>query len=495
MILTNKNSVDLSFDVDGNSDEKKVRKFKRTIKRKDGNILLADLTIIEIESIMEQMLFCVHIKNITEQKQHAAELLQAQRLTKSILDASFDALFHVNESGIIQMVNEAAFKIFGWTKDELLGSNISIIMGKEHAEKHDGYVSRYLKTGEKRVMDTIRENVARRKDGSAVVIELGLTEVSTEKGEERVFCGFVKDITKRKEGELKFMRQQRLVMGIINASFDALFNINEKGIIQMANEAAVRDFGWTKEEFIGSNISMITGEEHASKHDEYIARYLQTGEKRVMGKVRELPARRKDGSKFLIELGLTEVVTEMNEERSFCGFVKNITQRKKYEKELLRREQLNLSILEAAFDALFTIDQSGIIQTVNETAVNQFGWSRDEFIGQNINMIMPSEHAEKHDHYIATYLKTGIKRVAGTKREVIARRKDGSEFPVELGLTEVNVQGEDRLFCGFLRDLTQEKKLLQTEIEKKSAEALLLNILPENIALRLKGIFFRIIFI
>ena len=97
-----------------------------------------------------------------------------------------------------------------------------------------------------------------------------------------------------------------------------MLEINEKGTILLANSAATKIFGWTHEELIGSNVNLIVGGEHAKEHSKYLAWYLTTGEKRVMGKSRELPARKKDGTEFPIELGLTEVVLK-DGHRVFCG--------------------------------------------------------------------------------------------------------------------------------------------------------------------------------
>ena len=112
-----------------------------------------------------------------------------------------------------------------------------------------------------------------------------------------------------------------------NAEFDSLFVINEEGIIEMVNEAATTEFGWTQEEFIGQNISMICGGGHSPKHDQYLKAYLASGIKKVMGKYdRILHARRKDGTEFEISLGITETpggITGSNLPRRFCGFVKH----------------------------------------------------------------------------------------------------------------------------------------------------------------------------
>lgn len=230
------------------------------------------------------------------------------------------------------------------------------------------------------MMGKKRELPARRKDGSEFWIELGLTEVRTEEGEERLFTGFLRDLSAIK-------RKQRLTAGILESSFDPIFAINSKGIITMTNDAATKQFGWTKEQFLNQDIAMIVGGGHAVNHSEYIKRYLRTGEKRVMGIRRELSARRADGSEFPIELGLTELKCSDlpgEEEREFVGFVRDISLQKKQEAELKQKQAFTEGLIEASLDAMFAIDQEGRIRMVNEAAVKQFQWSRTEFLGQNI---------------------------------------------------------------------------------------------------------------
>ena len=122
---------------------------------------------------------------------------------------------------------------------------------------------------------------------------------------------------------------------IVESSDDAMFCIDEKGEILLTNDAAVKQFGHSKKEFIGSNISMICNAKDAPQHGEYLDRYVETGEKRVMGKKRELLAMRKDGSTFYIELGLTEVNLGGGK-FIFCGFVKDITALRSHRRSLER---------------------------------------------------------------------------------------------------------------------------------------------------------------
>ena len=101
-------------------------------------------------------------------------------------------------------------------------------------------------------------------------------------------------------------------------------------------------------------------------------------------------------------------------------------------------------------------------------------------------MICPPEHKDRHDSYLLRYLETGKSRLLGKKRELTAAKKDGTIFPILLGVTEVEYTGKAKMFAAFIEDLTTQKKLLEVEVESAKAEALLLNMLPQDVALRLK---------
>lgn len=127
-------------------------------------------------------------------------------------------------------------------------------------------------------------------------------------------------------------------------------------------------------------------------------------------------------------------------------------------KEALQTSEARMqAIVDTAVDAIITIDERGIVQSFNPAAENMFGYSPHEVLGQNVSMLMPSPHQEKHDSYIAHYLQTGEGRVIGIGREADALRKDGTTFPIELAVSEVQT-GEGRLFTGILRDITERRE-------------------------------------
>lgn len=136
--------------------------------------------------------------------------------------------------------------------------------------------------------------------------------------------------------------------------------------------------------------------------------------------------------------------------------------------ELHGREAHLASILETVPEAMIVIDKGGIIQSFSRAAERAFGYAATEVIGKNVSMLMPSPYQEQHDGYLERYLTTGDRRIIGIGRIVVAMRKDGSTFPIELAVGEVNSE-EGRFFTGFIRDLTdrQEREARMQEIQSE----------------------------
>jgi len=135
-------------------------------------------------------------------------------------------------------------------------------------------------------------------------------------------------------------------------------------------------------------------------------------------------------------------------------------------RELREREERLRAVKDSVADAIILVDKDGLIQSVNPACERIFGYPADELIGHNVNMLMPSPYREEHDSYIARYLKTGKTTIIGQRRELTGCRKDGSNFPLELTVTEVD---HLRLFTGVVRDLS-EKRALEREVADVSAQ-------------------------
>ncbi len=137
--------------------------------------------------------------------------------------------------------------------------------------------------------------------------------------------------------------------------------------------------------------------------------------------------------------------------------VQDITERKFAEEALRDSEARNRAVLEAALDAIITIDERGRIEAVNPATERLFGYKASEMVGANVKMLMPSPYHEVHDTYLANYIRTGQRKIIGIGREVTGRRKDGALFPMDLSIAEVHV-GQRRLFTGLVHDVTDRKE-------------------------------------
>jgi len=138
--------------------------------------------------------------------------------------------------------------------------------------------------------------------------------------------------------------------------------------------------------------------------------------------------------------------------------IRDITSRKQTEMALQDKEIRLRSVVNNAVDGIITIDDHGIIESFNPAAEQIFGYTAPEVIGQSIKELMPEPDRSLHDQYLKNYLQTGQGNIMGNGREVTAVRKDGTTFPLDLGLSEFYIE-EKRLFMGIVRDITERKQL------------------------------------
>ncbi|MDA1258044.1 MAG: PAS domain S-box protein [Chloroflexi bacterium] len=115
------------------------------------------------------------------------------------------------------------------------------------------------------------------------------------------------------------------------------------------------------------------------------------------------------------------------------------------------------AVLQTMVDAVITIDESGVVLSGNPAVERIFGYRPDQVIGKNISMLMPTDHSSEHDSYVQRYLETGRASIIGVGREVVGLRADGTEFPIDLAVSETRV-GSGRLFTGIARDISERKR-------------------------------------
>ncbi len=230
--------------------------------------------------------------------------------------------------------------------------------------------------------------------------------------------------------------------------------------ILFVNEALTRITGYSANELIGQSPRILQGELTDRGVLDHVRRELSAGRSCRA----EIVNYRKDGTPYDVEMFITPIFNADGRRTNFVSIHRDVTRRNRTQKAHIESEERMRAILSTAVDTIITIDRQGIIDSANPTSERMFGYTQDELIGQNVKILMPSPYREEHDGYLERYLETGEAKIIGIGREVVARRKDGSTFPVDLAVSEIAHLG---LFTGIIRDITDRvetrNKLLQSE--------------------------------
>ncbi len=236
------------------------------------------------------------------------------------------------------------------------------------------------------------------------------------------------------------------------------------GRIVYANRALRRLFGIAGDrDILGTAVADFVHPESRDDARRRNRRLLETGEPQPILEGRWV---RPDGE--LVDLEAAAVLVPWEGDAAIQIALRDVTEGNRFAAEARAREAHLASILATVPDAMIVIDRAGLIQSFSATAERLFGYAAAEVKGRNVAMLMPSPHREQHDGYIARYLATGERRVVGIGRVAVAQRRDGTIFPIELAIGEVEAGGQ-MLFTGFIRDLTEpqerERRLHEVQSE------------------------------
>jgi len=268
----------------------------------------------------------------------------------------------------------------------------------------------------------------------------------------------------RKKAEEEIRRSTNWLERLIETTQDAVVSINRQARIVLFNPGAERIFGYSKAEIQGQKVNVLMAEPYSAEHDSYIERYERTGEARAIGRIRTVEARRKNGESFPIELSITKVATVEGEEVQYAAFIRDIS-------EVKRGQAWLQSLVETTQDAVLSIDRQGRVVLFNPAAERIFGYTRNEIVGQKVNLLMAEPYATEHDGYIEHYERTGEARAIGRIRTVTARRKNGELFPIELSVTKIS-EDQDVQYAAFIRDISEKARLQAQLVENERLVAI-----------------------
>jgi PAS domain S-box-containing protein len=297
-------------------------------------------------------------------------------------------------------------------------------------------------------------------------------------GSDLIVCHI--DITKQKLAEEALRDSEQKLRAVFEATDDAIIAIDENGLMQSVNTAAVGLFGYEARELVGRNVSMLMPEPYRSEHGQYVHNYLTTGKAKIIGIGREAEAVHRDGTIFPIELAVSEAARERP--RLYVGVVRDITERKRAEKRQLElMEELKQSEMEAhqrhvLFRSIFNGTPEGMILTdiqrrivmVNPALARMFGYEADELIGSSTSKLYA--RSEDWEEIGQAGSSSDDQPAALRPRIIRCRRKNGEVFPGEIiKVPYRDSSGPPFESLGIIRDVTWE---LRREEELREAQRL-----------------------
>jgi two-component system cell cycle sensor histidine kinase/response regulator CckA len=395
-------------------------------QRKDASIFPIDLALNEFAFGEDHYVIGV-CRDATARRDKEERL-------RAILDNASDAIITVDQDGLVLSFNRAAEGLYGYTEAEMTGQEVFILAHEEERATFADLMRRMCRGEQAKMLGM--EGKGQRKDGTTFPLELSLNVFAF--GDQHYVIGLYRDTTERKDKEAR-------LRSILDNASDAIITVDERGLVQSFNRAAEGLYGYTEAEITGQEVFMLAHEDERATFADLMQRMCR-GEQAKMHGI-EGKGQRKDGTTFPLELSLN--VFAFGDEHYVIGLYRDTTERKDKEARLR-------AILDNASDAIFTVDEDGLVQSFNRAAESNFGYLEAEMIGQPIYLLAAEGEREFFRDMVERMCRGEQAQALGL--EANGLRKNGSTFPLDISLSEFSLE-DRRYVIGISHDATQRKKL------------------------------------
>jgi PAS domain S-box-containing protein len=367
---------------------------------------------------------------------------QRESLFSAAVESSNDAIIMKSLDGTITGWNAAAERMFGYAASEVIGRSIDIITPADRLpELHD--ILRRVGRGEK---IEHHETVQLHRDGRQVDVSVGISAIRTPSGAIIGASNTARDITEAKRTQRKLNQEIEERRRIFDTSQDLILITDPKGVLVQASPSALAILGYLPNEMTGRRADLFIHNDDVDDAREQL-RAARIGKAAHSFDSRLI---HKDGR--MVTLSWVGTWSEPVKRYFFIG--RDMTESRRAQATLRESEQLAHGIIDTALDAFVQIDADGQILDWNTQAEKIFGWPRTQALAQNfIELALVDADREKLRSGLRSVLTARTDHTLGRRHEILARRRDGSEFTAELSITALKRRG-GFVFNGFFRDLT-----------------------------------------
>jgi two-component system cell cycle sensor histidine kinase/response regulator CckA len=413
-------------------------------------------------------------------KEHLAAakdtIRSSEEQVRLLLDSTAEGIYGLGFDGKFTFCNASSVTLLGYTRpEEVLGKHAHTLIhhtlpdGRPYPEEECG-IYRTLREDKGNHSD---EDVFWRADGTSFPVEFWSYPVRRGGKLAGAVVTF-HDITERKRSEIALRESEMRQRAVFEAAPDALITMDHEGNVIEFNPAAVRILGFSREEVLGKPLAdLIVPPELRDRHRRGLARYLATGEGTILGRRLELPALRKDGEVISAELTITRGNVEGPP--IFTGFLRDITELKRAEKEIRRSEERFRRLFDSNTIGIAIADISGGILETNDAYLDMLGYTREEHLAGKFRWddLTPPEHRGRDQVAVEQLQLTGVARP--WEKELI--RKDGSRVPVLIGVAML--QASEGSCIAYIVDLSQQRQSSEALRRSEERYRLLFHINPQ----------------
>lgn len=389
-------------------------------------------------------------------------------LFENLFDEIPAAILITNSSGLILRVNEELERSFGYTRGELLGKPVELLIPEhfrpaqpERRPKHEDQPGQPGASG--------LELVARRKDGSQFPVEIMLGTIDAPDGS-FLLCA-IRNISDRKLAQAALDEsEQRLRLFVENVRDYAIFQLDPDGRIRTWNAAAERMKGYSSDEIVGRHISCFYSPEDIASHKPELGLKVASESGRSEDEGWRV---RRDGSRFWARVTITALRDHSGNLLGFAKVTRDETKRREVEEALRHSEEHARMLFEFSPDAVLVCDAQGLIREANARVETLFGYRRAELLGETVEILVPERFRGNHPKRREDYNREPRLRPMGIGLELFGRHKDGGEFPIDILLGPLQ-RPEGLIIFVVVRDLSERKRyeeaLRRSEEEKRYLE-------------------------